>query len=107
MGFSNSFILGSGNEFYKTNSDHYYKNKDEALFNSFIKEQYYMLGNAVCPPVVAIIAGAILDHCYESLDNKGNDNLMIEKGLWAGIELAFDAVSPPQFFTISQRLLKS
>ncbi len=107
MGFGNSFILGSGNEFYKKNSDHYYKNKDEARFNSFIKEQYYMLGNAVCPPVVAIIAGAILAHCYESLDNRGNDNLMIEKGLWAGIELALDAVSPPQIFAISQRLLKS
>jgi len=27
------------------------------------KEQYRMLGNAVCPPVVAALAGAVLAHC--------------------------------------------
>lgn len=105
MGFSNSFILGLGKKSCKTTKDYHY-DKDEALFNSFIKEQYYMLGNAVCPPVVAIVAGAILAHSYEVSDNRFNDDLMIEKGLWTGIELALDVVSPPEIPAVSQRLLK-
>ena len=30
---------------------------------AFVKEQYRMLGNAVCPPVIAALAGAVLAHC--------------------------------------------
>ena len=38
------------------------RNPTIATFNGFIKEQYYMLGNAVCPPVIAVLAGSILNH---------------------------------------------
>lgn len=99
MGFSNSFVLGAGKQFCHDAQNHHYDN-EEALFNSFIKEQYHMLGNAVCPPIIAILASAILAHSSE-------DDSMIERGLRVGIELALDAVCPSEISTVNQRLLKS
>jgi len=30
---------------------------------AYRKEQYRAIGNAVCPPLIAVLAGAVLDQC--------------------------------------------
>jgi len=101
MGFGDSFILGAyldkgGTHKGGTRSETdegKYNDDGQAIFNTFIKEQYYMLGNAVCPPVIAVIAGAILN-CVPAIQIDtalGNDD-WLDIGLWKGIELALEAV---------------
>ncbi len=96
MGFSNNFSLGEFDE-----SRFSPRSNEEARFNGFIKEQYYMLGNAVCPPVISVLVGSILD--YALIDNED----WVEKGLWTGIKLSIDAVSPDQESAVCSRLLSS
>jgi hypothetical protein len=95
MGFSDSFKLGLYMNKRKQNCQLY---DDEAIsiFNSYIKENYYMIGNAVCPPVIAVLAGSILNCILlnEEDNNEDNESSWLEKGLFCGIELAFDALSP-------------
>jgi len=65
-------------------------------FNTYIKEQYHMLGNAVCPPVIAALAGAILNRCHLSnipADQKENTTEdWVAKGLSCAIQLALEAI---------------
>jgi DNA (cytosine-5)-methyltransferase 1 len=49
MGFSNTFRLAD--------------RRQEQGEMAHIKEQYRMFGNAVCPPLIAALAGAVLAHC--------------------------------------------
>ena len=89
MGFNNSFILGE----YKVKETHRkYKDETLSLFNGFIKEQYYMLGNAVCPPVIAVLAGSIIN-CIPNIRTTCDTN-WIDRGLWTGIKVACGAVAP-------------
>jgi len=100
MGFSNYFALG--HHLTKgTGGEDFVKNKER--FNGFIKEQYYMLGNAVCPPVVAILAGSIIPHC-SNISTKSCDEDWIDKGLWVGVGLALDAVAPGKISDVIRRL---
>ncbi len=87
MGFSDSFKLG------KFRSDKKFSSQLDvnSPFNGFIKEQYFMLGNAVCPPVITVLAGTIL-HCIPDTQGKNVD--WIERGLRTGIKLAYDSVTP-------------
>lgn len=89
MGFSNSFTLGE----YRSRAKSSNQIDVDSSFNGFIKEQYFMLGNAVCPPVITVLAGAIL-HCIISIPQIENDIDWIERGLRTGIKLAYDAVKP-------------
>jgi hypothetical protein len=89
MGFSNSFTLGE----YRSRTKSSNQIDMDSSFNGFIKEQYFMLGNAVCPPVITVLAGAIL-HCIISIPQIENDIDWIERGLRTGIKLAYDAVKP-------------
>jgi len=56
------------------------------------KEQYRAIGNAVCPPLIAALAGAVLDRC---------PNLAVEdcdwvhKGREVAVQLAMAATRPP------------
>ena len=77
MGFPNSYqlppkqkkrsiaamMVGDGVE---TNSDQKEESQEEQPHEqsdrAFLKEQYRMAGNAVCPPLIAALAGAVLDH---------------------------------------------
>jgi len=99
MGFGNSFMLG---KYKKKTSIKGGKYGDEALstFNGYIKENYYMLGNAVCPPVIAILAGAILD-CIPSVVGSN----WVEEGLLTGMKLSFDALSPIGMEEVRDRVL--
>ena len=101
MGFSNSLKLGayrhrnrnrnSGN---KNNNTKEYKYFDEAIstFNGYIKENYYMLVNSVCPPVIAVLAGAILN-CIPSVGGEYGCQDWSKQVLWDGIKLLFDDLS--------------
>jgi DNA (cytosine-5)-methyltransferase 1 len=56
------------------------------------KELYGMFGNAVCPPVIAALAGAVLDRCpaiAEFHQSSGDD--WIVRGRTVAIRLAWDA----------------
>ena len=53
-----------------------------------LKEQYRMIGNAVCPPLMAAVAGAILEQVL--LDDSGWE----EYGRRTAIKLALEAVRP-------------
>lgn len=122
MGFSNSFILG--NYTYNESQPIVVTKVEEvesffvSSFNRFIKEQYYMLGNAVSPPVIAILAGSILECIIpaSSMTRTSNtcghgtktgtkavdylshavDTSWSERGLWTGIKLAYCALLPAE-----------
>lgn len=109
MGFSNTFSLG---EFIcKKKQDMTQSFDDEAIstFNSFIKENYYMLGNAVCPPIIAALAGSILA-CVFHVNNetpKGDNVNWSNVGLVKGIELSFSSLSPKGKSYLIEYLRKS
>ena len=100
MGFSNFFVLGN---YMAKKGVGKYSTKNIERFNGFIKEQYHMLGNAVCPPVIVILAGSIISHCSD-IPSKSCDEDWIDKGLWTGIELALDAVAPANIPDLLKRL---
>ena len=66
---------------------------------AFIKAQYRMFGNAVCPPLVAAIAGAVVGHCRPSYRDE-----WIEHGRAVALELAVSAVLPERRNLIWMRL---
>ena len=96
MGFSNTFSLGKF--ICKKKEDTTESFDDEAIstFNSYIKENYYMLGNAVCPPVIAAISGSILACVFQEMNDtsKGNNRDWSSFGLFKGIELSISSLSP-------------
>lgn len=57
---------------------------------AYRKLHYRMFGNAVCPPIVAVLAGAALDHC-EIQDLNGQDLNWTEKGLNTAVALGMAA----------------
>uniref|UniRef100_A0A7S4SA65 DNA (cytosine-5-)-methyltransferase n=2 Tax=Ditylum brightwellii TaxID=49249 RepID=A0A7S4SA65_9STRA len=124
MGFPNTYQLGDFDKtrFFVSNNTNDNNDEDnnrrdntvDSRFNGFIKEQYYMLGNAVCPPVIAVLAGAILEHilsssCNDNVDEKGQDKKenWVKKGLETGIQLSLDAISPVHLDAVCQRLHSS
>jgi len=104
MGFSNSFSLGEFDEQRFTS-----RSGEDAQFNGYIKEQYYMLGNAVCPPIISVLAGAILDQVVKYESNISNTTMethtWLERGLLSGVELSLDAVTPQKLSEVCDRLL--
>ena len=56
------------------------------------KENYYMLVNSVCPPVIAVLAGAILN-CIPSVGGEYGCQDWSKQVLWDGIKLLFDDLS--------------
>ena len=56
---------------------------------AFVKEQYRMFGNAVCPPLIAAIAGAIIGH-----SSPEHRDAWVVHGRTVAIQLAVDAVLP-------------
>ena len=64
---------------------------------AYRKEYYRMFGNAVCPPVIAALAGAVLEQILPSpppSDNKDNHVDWIQKGLNTAVRLAMAATRP-------------
>jgi DNA (cytosine-5)-methyltransferase 1 len=57
----------------------------------YLKEQYRMIGNAVCPPVVAAVAGALLHTCPSISGYKNHEDWVLW-GRETAIKLAYDAV---------------
>ena len=94
MGFPNWFELGGSSCKYSLNQ----KYDNNTAFNSFIKEQYFMLGNAVCPPLIAVLAGAVLNHILE------DERDWSDVGLWSGLSLAFECISPVMIDEVCHRL---
>jgi hypothetical protein len=64
------------------------------------KEGYRMCGNAVCPPLIACLAGSVLDAAGVELmrhskdDQKVSYDNWIVKGLCVGVDLACAALRP-------------
>jgi DNA (cytosine-5)-methyltransferase 1 len=97
---------------------------DEPTSGNELRKLYHMLGNAVCPPVVAAVAGAILDHIQRAPPQKnsrvpkattagricGSDTNGNNGGDWASygrivaVELALDAVHPDRRDSVSARV---
>ena len=96
MGFSNTFSLGKF--ICKKKEDTTESFDDEAIstFNSYIKENYYMLGNAVCPPIIAAISGSILACMFQEMEETQKEVIIdwSNVGLLKGIELSFSSLSP-------------
>lgn len=84
MGFPNRYVLPQ-------------KEDIKQGSRAFLKEQYRMLGNAVCPPLVAAISGAILDCFDEDFDWE-------QRGRATAINLALDAVLPHRKAILQKRL---
>ncbi|GKY98929.1 hypothetical protein MPSEU_000848700 [Mayamaea pseudoterrestris] len=60
---------------------------------AFVKEQYRMFGNAVCPPIIAALAGAVLAHC-DSIGGYKNHEDWVAFGRFCAVELAQAAMLP-------------
>jgi DNA-cytosine methyltransferase len=58
------------------------------------KEQYRMIGNAVCPPLVAALAGAVLHHIHFDNDPTLNEWDWVQRGRDIAIQLAISATRP-------------
>jgi DNA (cytosine-5)-methyltransferase 1 len=80
MGFPSTFILPS-----KTDP-----NQCSMAWN---KEWYQMFGNAVCPPIIVAIAGAILHRCT-NLTQYNERGDWVEWGRTVAVQLAYAAVLP-------------
>ena len=71
--------------------------------NVWFKAHYRMLGNAVCPPIICAIGGAILQHCHCST----SQNDWEAKSLTTAIFLAFGALSPAKRIAALDRLKRN
>lgn len=62
---------------------------------AYRKENYRMIGNAVCPPLVAVLAGAVLDHCavppLKPNDKDEHHCDWVQQGRKVAVELAMSA----------------
>lgn len=68
---------------------------------AWFKVQYHMLGNAVCPPLIAALAGAVLQRCLLSSETKNNESSLsgvvsqaidwVARGRSVAIQLALEA----------------
>ena len=79
MGFPNSYILPPSTNVHQCPM-------------AYNKEWYQMFGNAVCPPIIAAIAGAVLDRCPDHVRAAQTD--WIEFGRTIAVQLAYDAILP-------------
>lgn len=61
------------------------------LTDSFVIQQYRAIGNAVCPPLIAALAGAVLDRCP---DIAVGDDDWVQKGREIAVQLAIAATRP-------------
>lgn len=64
MGFPNSFVLPE-------------KKRAEQPIMGRTKELYRMFGNAVCPPLIAALAGALLEHCPQIRGYKSHSDWVL------------------------------
>ena len=55
------------------------------------KEWYRMLGNSVCPPMIAAIAGAILDRCTDIRGYTNHADGWVNFGRTTAVRLACEA----------------
>ena len=57
---------------------------------AYCKEQYRMIGNAVCPPLIAALAGAVLDRVLTRKPPCGTSN-WVEWGRYVAVGIAYQA----------------
>ncbi|KAL3922325.1 MAG: hypothetical protein SGILL_002268 [Bacillariaceae sp.] len=58
------------------------------------KMHYRMIGNAVCPPLIAVLAGSVLDRCIDV--TPGDEKDWVQLGIDIGIALATEATRAEQ-----------
>ena len=92
MGFPESFQLGG-------------KSLD-AQFVNIKKKCYRKLGNAVCPPMVAVIAGSTLAHCSD-IPGHGDVQDWVATGRSAAVRLACSAIPLKKRLDVVQRFHES
>jgi hypothetical protein len=63
---------------------------NDVMSSNMMKRQYKMIGNAVCPPLIASIAGAVL-HCCPMIVGYHHHPSWIEYGRHVAIHLAYEA----------------
>jgi DNA (cytosine-5)-methyltransferase 1 len=61
---------------------------------AYRKQYYRMFGNAVCPPLIAALAGAVLDCCHLSVQDDDGTIDWVRKGHDTAIQLAMAATRP-------------
>ena len=104
MGFGASFRLGQHKIDPSVQQREDYDPR--VAFNTFIKEQYHMLGNAVCPPVIAVLAGAILDTANIPLGSEKHTD-WTQAGLHVGVQLALNAVTPERLEAVLDKVQRA
>jgi len=79
MGFPNHFVIPD-------------KKRPEQPPMGRTKELYRMFGNAVCPPLIAALAGALLHHCPEIAGYDSQSNWVVW-GRVTAVRLAYEATT--------------
>jgi DNA-cytosine methyltransferase len=98
MGFPNSYQLpplissGAITRDKYTDKEPTYQNRPAAMTQ--LKQQFSMIGNAVCPPLVSAIAGAILDRC-PGIQLDGTQANWVDFGRVTAVRLAREAALCP------------
>ncbi len=72
----------------------------------WFKTHYRMLGNAVCPPVIAVISGALLDRLFSAPPHVGGGDdgvSLTDAGLLTAIRLTYGAVDPSARVRVIER----
>lgn len=90
-----------------TRNDNYETDQDIVAERSHRKRLYLMFGNAVCPPVIAVLAGAVLAEIMDGNDNRRSCIDWRSKGLEVAVSLSLEAIIETQRETIIQRLVET
>jgi hypothetical protein len=113
MGFPNTFVIptykdenGTGNG----TGDTCTQVVGQQGWRAHLKKQYLMFGNAVCPPVIAVLAGSVLAHCQETSTTTGTTTTTTSPeqwqihGLQVALELSLDSLLPTRREVAYKRL---
>ena len=92
MGFPSSFVIPSDP-------------KPGQGWRAHLKKQYLMFGNAVCPPLIAVLAGAVLARC-SALEGRGPYKDWGVWGLLVGLNLSLDSLIVSRQEAVQSRLQK-
>ena len=63
-----------------------------------------MFGNAVCPPLIAVLSGAVLEQCQPHRRHASNHEDWGLRGLDVGIQLALESILPARRDAVLRRL---
>lgn len=76
--------------------------KEGQGWKAHVKKQFLMFGNSVAPPLIAVLAGSILDQCVDAAGSYRQDWSVL--GLEMGIHLSLNSLLPSRHDAVCRRI---